>query len=171
MGSFIYFLPISSNKMCEATHIYKLFSAHVHILCASVYYISKVDLATRLTARLAKCGTFRDARNIWSLASVFKWNVLLEIYCLEGQSQTCSESSLYWIATSYILDCNSTISPLLLPRGGFPNIIWQSCCVRPPLKRTQNLRILHSLLQAEYTPLAYLYAPHFWTILNYLSEQ
>ena len=109
MGSFIYFLPISSNKMCEATHIYKLFSAHVHILCASVYYISKVDLATRLTARLAKCGTFRDARNIWSLASVFKWNVLLEIYCLEGQSQTCSESSLYWIATSYILDCNSII--------------------------------------------------------------
>ena len=122
MGSFIYFLPISSNKMCEATHIYKLFSAHVHILCASVYYISKVDLATRLTARLAKCGTFRDARNIWSLASVFKWNVLLEIYCLEGQSQTCSESLLNWTTTSYILDCNSIISPLLLPRG-FPNII------------------------------------------------
>ena len=94
-----------------------LISAHVQILCASVYYISKVDLATRLTARLAKCGTFRDARNIWSLASVFKWNVLLEIYCLEGQSQTCSESSLYWITTSYILDCNSIISPLLLPRG------------------------------------------------------
>ena len=149
------------------------FSAHVHIhiLCASVYYTSKVDLATRLTARLAKCGTFRDARNIWSLASVFKWNVLLEIYCLEGQSQTCSESLLNWTTTSYILDCNSIISPLLLPRGGFPNIIWQSCCVRPPLKRTQNLRILHSLLQAEYTPLAYLYAHHFWTILNYLSEQ
>ena len=95
------------------------FSAHVHIhiLCASVYYTSKVDLATRLTARLAKCGTFRDARNIWSLASVFKWNVLLEIYCLEGQSQTCSESLLNWTTTSYILDCNSIISPLLLPRG------------------------------------------------------
>ena len=136
----------------------------MQILCASVYYISKVDLATRLTARLAKCGTFRDARNIWSLASVFKWNVLLEIYCLEGQSQTCSESSLYWITTSYILDCNSMISPLLLPRG-FPNIIWQSCCVRPPLKRTQNLRILHSV-HAEYTPLAYFCAHHFWTIPN-----
>ena len=97
--SFIFFLHISIQWACT------------YVLCASVYYISKVDLATRLTARLAKCGTFRDARNIWSLASVFKWNVLLEIYCLEGQSQTCSESSLYWIATSYILGCNSIISP------------------------------------------------------------